>query len=78
MVNQPDLFRASNLPKQDKKFGNQTSIPVHITLEQFKESAACKELHLTADEEEMLRTAITEGSATIEDWVTIIKAVRGK
>ena len=76
MTNQPDIFRASDLPKPEKRFGMPVFQPDAITLEKFKTTDIYKELHITAEEEETLRSVGLEGGATKEDWVTIINAMR--
>ena len=78
MTNHPDLFRESESPKPVRKFFHVRGEQEHFTLDQFKATKTYRELAITAEEERVLRVAIFEGRATVDDWVVILKAVRGK
>jgi len=77
MTNQPDLFRASDSQKPVTRFFHVGGEQAHFTLEQFKATKTYRELAVTAEEESVLRVAVFEGRATVDDWVVILKAVRG-
>ena len=76
MTNQPDLFRKSESPKPARNFFHVRSEQDHFTLDQFKATKTYRELTVTAEEESVLRVAVFEGIATVDDWVVILKAVR--
>ena len=78
MTKHPDLFRASDSPKPARKFFHVRGEQEHFTLDQFKATKTYRELAVTAEEESVLRVAVFEGNATVDDWVVILKAVRGK
>ena len=50
----------------------------HFTLDQFKATDTYEELAVTTEEESVLRVAVVGGRATVDDWVIILKVVRGK
>jgi len=78
MTNQPDLFRSSDSSKPVRKFFHVGGEQKHFTLDQFKATITYQELEITAEEESLLRVAVFEGNATVDDWVVILKAVRGQ
>ena len=78
MTNQLDLFRESESPKPVRKFIHVSGEQVHFTLDQFKATKTYRELAVTAEEESVLRVAVFEGRATVDDWVVILKALREK
>jgi len=78
MTNQPDLFRSYESPKPVRKFIHVGGEQAHFTLNQFKATKTYQELVITAEEESVLRVAIFEGRAIVDDWVVILKALRGQ
>ena len=78
MTNQTDLFRSSESPKSDRNFFHVGGEQKHFTLDQFKATKTYRELAITVEEESVLRVAVFEGRATVDDWVVIMKALREK
>ena len=78
MTDQLDLFRKSDAQNPVRKFFHVGGEQKHFTLDQFKATKTYRKLGVTADEEILLRVAVFEGIATVDDWVVILKAMREK